>query len=365
MRYQIEDRKLFTYQEKKKILAKSEGKCAHCGKPLKESEDMWTVEHIIPISKGGSNDKNNLVMLCKTCNENKSNNIIDPEVYYKYIKKDCLNGILERYNYYKKDVFWFQRNTYFSEDAFEIKIPYGSKKGSPMVTIGACKKVTFEDYDKICDFIFKYNEKYGLSSKGLRDKIDRIVKTGAAYMIYGKAGITAVIPMLIELGDLCVGNMGNHREEPKRNYYINIPEIYCLYPKELYAKEIIYVLEKFIKGMCEASSYNEMVVKIDCLKEDAFANSLMGYGYMNADYNRVEGSPYGAIYRSYMFYKTINASGEIEQIKGISDEKKRVKTVERFSKFLQRSLNLKKFDNKKGAQREDVLKGRKYKKRLG
>lgn len=42
--------------------------CMSC----KSSRDL-TIDHIIPVSMGGSNDHSNLQLLCRMCNSNKSN----------------------------------------------------------------------------------------------------------------------------------------------------------------------------------------------------------------------------------------------------------------------------------------------------
>lgn len=41
------------------ILRKSDGVCAHCGCPVAIG-DNFTVEHVVPISKGGTNDLVNI-----------------------------------------------------------------------------------------------------------------------------------------------------------------------------------------------------------------------------------------------------------------------------------------------------------------
>ena len=45
--------------------------CVYCGRELKHSE--ITVDHVIPFSKGGKTDFQNLVIACKHCNQVKSN----------------------------------------------------------------------------------------------------------------------------------------------------------------------------------------------------------------------------------------------------------------------------------------------------
>ena len=46
-----------------------EGVCHYCGGKFK-SEEM-TMDHIVPISRGGKSAKNNIVAACKTCNSKK------------------------------------------------------------------------------------------------------------------------------------------------------------------------------------------------------------------------------------------------------------------------------------------------------
>lgn len=46
------------------------GKCVKCG-----SQENLEYDHIIPVSKGGSNTARNIQLLCETCNREKSNTI--------------------------------------------------------------------------------------------------------------------------------------------------------------------------------------------------------------------------------------------------------------------------------------------------
>jgi 5-methylcytosine-specific restriction endonuclease McrA len=64
--------KHFTAQEWKEILNKYENKCLCCG-----STENITVDHIIPLSCGGTNIKDNLQPLCLTCNIRKHTKTID------------------------------------------------------------------------------------------------------------------------------------------------------------------------------------------------------------------------------------------------------------------------------------------------
>lgn len=74
------ERRLFTYDERVAILKSTGGKCACCG--CKLTTRTLTVEHIIPISRGGTNDMENLTALCETCNKDKSNLLYLPRSFY-------------------------------------------------------------------------------------------------------------------------------------------------------------------------------------------------------------------------------------------------------------------------------------------
>lgn len=55
--------KLFVWQ-------RDSGKCVKCG-----SKERLEFDHIIPLSKGGSNTERNIQLLCEKCNREKSDNI--------------------------------------------------------------------------------------------------------------------------------------------------------------------------------------------------------------------------------------------------------------------------------------------------
>lgn len=74
------ERRLFTREERIEILKSSNNRCACCGKKL--TTKSMTVEHIIPLYRGGTNDMENLTALCKTCNEDKGNILYLPKSFY-------------------------------------------------------------------------------------------------------------------------------------------------------------------------------------------------------------------------------------------------------------------------------------------
>lgn len=58
--------KKFTDYEKKTVYARYDGCCVICGSPVRFRD--LTIDHIIPLSQGGTNNMDNLQLACKACN---------------------------------------------------------------------------------------------------------------------------------------------------------------------------------------------------------------------------------------------------------------------------------------------------------
>lgn len=61
------------------ILKQYKFKCAYCGKEF-TLFDKATKDHVIPISKGGDNIKENIVPACKSCNSKKHDKLLKGDI---------------------------------------------------------------------------------------------------------------------------------------------------------------------------------------------------------------------------------------------------------------------------------------------
>jgi len=48
---------------------KSNGRCAYCWEPIDFTDQKsWELDHVIPVSRGGSSEASNIVVTCFRCN---------------------------------------------------------------------------------------------------------------------------------------------------------------------------------------------------------------------------------------------------------------------------------------------------------
>ena len=70
----------YTIDEWKTKLVEYDYRCAYCGDELLDS---ISTDHTIPVSRGGSNNIDNIVPACRKCNSRKNNKTL--EEYIKYL----------------------------------------------------------------------------------------------------------------------------------------------------------------------------------------------------------------------------------------------------------------------------------------
>lgn len=59
-----------------RVMKRDRFRCTYCGRPGTDVE--LEVDHIVPASKGGSNHMSNLTTACRSCNQGKGNESIEP-----------------------------------------------------------------------------------------------------------------------------------------------------------------------------------------------------------------------------------------------------------------------------------------------
>lgn len=158
-RVQEYDRAIFTWQDKRDILQSCNGICTHCGKKI---TDDFTIEHVIPLSKGGDNSPENLVALCESCNFSKSDKIVNPKEYYKYLPKTRLKALQAKFDVYCQEHDWLTETSLFKTDQFEIKADYKSVVRLAigiMPTVFAVNKLSKQ---QTLEFMHAYTRKHGI-----------------------------------------------------------------------------------------------------------------------------------------------------------------------------------------------------------
>lgn len=64
----------FTHDDIIALLISQDGRCSYCGITL---YDLYTIDHIMPLSRGGSNWPDNLALACDHCNKSKHDRTIE------------------------------------------------------------------------------------------------------------------------------------------------------------------------------------------------------------------------------------------------------------------------------------------------
>lgn len=118
-RIKTTERVRFDPQVRSDVYHRCACRCAHCGAHLSYSSD-FTIEHVIPIAKGGTNDEANLIALCETCNKAKGDDIIRPVDYYKHLPKDRLEQVQALFDEYIHAVDFLDKDNLFLLDRFDL-----------------------------------------------------------------------------------------------------------------------------------------------------------------------------------------------------------------------------------------------------
>lgn len=171
MRKQLHQRENLPWQIKAQIEQESHGICAHCGKRISRKDKTMTIEHIIPLHKGGTNEPNNLAALCRACNVDKGDDIIDPGEFYPYLPKSRRKSVKKAFEAYLKNTDCFSCDTLFLLDRFSIPVkwrPRNAKGGRYQINT-VSKQFRIEKFkpDDAMNAILIYAARLSYEDKGL------------------------------------------------------------------------------------------------------------------------------------------------------------------------------------------------------
>lgn len=261
-RTKITERKTFSKEEKEFIKLKTGGKCGHCGKKL--TDENTTVDHIIPVSKGGTNKEENLVCLCKDCNVDKSDMLADPVYFYPYMKEDYKEGTSKLFINYIENVGYEKRTNLMcidilgcyvtkeeSREAYQIYSDFYRKnaKGyNPVLhalsAVASIKKLqlrraVYKDLDAIYNMM---KSNLGYSKEEAYDKINTAFINYSMYVFKTNSSIVGFF-FLIPRRLSCDRN----------TMILSIEDFYYKYDK--YKSESVALLEGFCSFLLSKKSF--------------------------------------------------------------------------------------------------------------
>ena len=196
-RQKIVERDEFTEEEKNRIAMKSDFRCCHCGKKAYFGYQA-SVEHFIPLSKGGTNRDINLVMLCKDCNKSKGNFIYAPRHYLDYLDEKYLDEIDKYFESYVQSFDFVNRDNVLACDRYKMMLDpiylknYMNyyhrktfKEQDNFYQATWLKRATYDDIDKLTEYLIKYLRKYDCldSEEAARINIEFWLDFGCIYYI--------------------------------------------------------------------------------------------------------------------------------------------------------------------------------------
>lgn len=355
MRKQIENRREFTYPEKQQIYEKSDYRCCWCGKKIEIHGKDSTIEHFIPISKGGTNDLKNLVCLCYDCNQAKNDMIVPPYDYYHYLLPGYREEIMGLYDLYCNDISYYDRNNFTKDDArefiyynrmqsLESRVPQCKKKNGhyginiPMRAV--LKKANYSDLDGIYEYCIRYHKKHNIDTGELKSLISSIFNDGAIYCIKKGNEIISVIPVSTSI--ICM-------DDDTENYAISINGLPTLYEKDIYKPLIVDCIKYILGEISKIDGEGHVVSKITVPTENEFLRSVV---YMLTPSSVVEHGEWSTYILLMAFAPgIINYEGDddIGIYKQLRDDQivDGPKAIQKFSKSLQRAFNLKPLNEKK------------------
>lgn len=226
------DREQFSYEEKADICAKSGNVCSHCGKTIFANYGA-TIDHFIPLNKGGSNRYINLIPLCEDCNKAKEDKLysIDYAIYLKDKYKKELSNYLESYI---QVTDYVKRSRLLAYDEYD-GVTYTLLKNKKFTKKYKLKLATWNDFAKIYEYFIKYLKKNNAlkDANDARENLIFWMQFGSIYYVELENDIKVMIAITI-------------RQFTENNNYRSVVNQPCMFIFSYYKTELSYNIVKNI-----------------------------------------------------------------------------------------------------------------------
>ena len=342
-RQKIMEREYFSYEEKANFALKSDNRCCHCGKKVFINYGA-TVEHFIPLSKGGTNRDINMIMLCQECNEKKDNFIYNPDDYLLYLKEEHMEKIRGYFDSYIKSFDFINRDNLLACDRYKISIvpmaeglhdiltsKYNKKKRYKNIKQILnnksknfwMKRATMNDSDKLTAYFIKYLKKYDSldSEYAARINIEFWLTFGCIYYIE----VNNEIKVFVTVSVTKANNRVTIGKE-KIDYFLTI-NIFSYYSTDNAYTIALNLSREIPERLCKEQGLLQMPVRYRVLNEDTLRYDLLD----------------GAIYNNPSFTESFmilydGKSGGIDALPPISKDEKLNDFFKKFGKINQEKL---------------------------
>jgi len=291
-RERIAERETFDTQKHDDVGWKSDNKCCHCGKETYYGFGA-TIDHFVPLSKGGLNRDFNLIMLCRDCNDEKGDKVVDlTYIKENTLKKPHYQALAGYYESYLMSFDFMSRNNMFACDYYEYMLvskkyaemsPKKQAKIKPFGKKVISQKATDNDFDKVCKYYAEYLQKYDMYSdmESVEVNIAFWMKYGSIYYIEDKGEIINMQAYFVR-----PASGPEYVEDSK--YLLNM-YIFSKYATETAYSITMNMIQNLPQHLIEEQHLPGIVLKLSMLEEDKLTNqiyaSLVPADQIYLDYN--------------------------------------------------------------------------------
>lgn len=280
-RQKITERVNFEYDDLLHIARKSNERCCHCGRKVYFGYGA-TVEHFVPISKGGLNRDINLVMLCKDCNESKGNFIYDPDDYLEFLNEEHKEKLKGYFNSYIESFDFVNRDNLLAYDKYKVNVALPIKKlhysamaqkkniQTPTIPLWV-QKATIDDLDKVTEYYIKYLKKYNQldSEEAARINIAFWITFGCIYYVEKDNEIKTMITVSI--------TKANEEVNTKRDWtdnYLTI-NLFSYYDTDLSLTLARNLSHSVPCDIMAEQKLDQIPVRLSIFKEDVLSSAIL------------------------------------------------------------------------------------------